>query len=138
MLDTYVATASTPEEVHTLNEKMLEKIYAAAQPGAAFSSPVVSGEYTVITASSLAAGGGFGYGSGAGPSEDKAVPGMAGGGGGGGGGGSSSRPIAAIVVGPDGVEVKPILDVSKIALAAIGSWASVALMMARAARGKKG
>src|SRR5579859_1568112 len=130
MIDTYAATSSTVEEARTINEKILEKIYAAAQPGAAFSTPVVSGEYTVITASTLAAGGGFGFGSGTGPAAEKAADGTASGLGGGGGGASPARPIAAVVIGPDGVKVKPILDASKIAVAAIGAWASVAVIMA--------
>jgi hypothetical protein len=33
--------------------KMLEKIFAAAQPGAVFGQPVESGSYTLITASDL-------------------------------------------------------------------------------------
>jgi uncharacterized spore protein YtfJ len=139
MLDTFTGTASTVEEARSLNEKMLEKIYAAAQPGAVFSPPVVSGEYTVITASSVSAGGGFGFGSGVGPAGGQSADATAsaGGGGGGGGGGSAARPIAAIVIGPDGVKVKPIVDTSKIALAALGAWASVAVTMMRLGRQKR-
>jgi uncharacterized spore protein YtfJ len=37
----------------------------------------------------------------------------------GGGGGSSGRPVAIIIIGPDGVTVKPVVDVTKIALASI-------------------
>src|SRR5262249_52454845 len=42
--------------------KVLEKIYSAAQPGAVYSEPVTAGNYTVITASEIVAGGGFGSG----------------------------------------------------------------------------
>src|SRR5690348_11151021 len=38
----------------------LEKIFAAAQPGVIFGTPVTSGAFTVITASEVNAGGGFG------------------------------------------------------------------------------
>jgi uncharacterized spore protein YtfJ len=138
MLDTFAETASTLQEARSVNERMLEKIYAAAQPGAVFSAPVVSGEYTVITASSVTAGGGFGFGSGVGPAGDQSADATAGGGGGGGGGGSAARPIAAIVIGPDGVKVKPIVDASKIAMAAISAWATVALTMMRLRRARKG
>jgi hypothetical protein len=32
------------------------------------------------------------------------------------------RPVAAIVIGPDGVEVKPVLDVTKISLTALAAF----------------
>jgi len=41
---------------------VLEKIYAAARSDAVYSEPVTSGNCTVITASEIAAGGGFGSG----------------------------------------------------------------------------
>ena len=41
-------------------EKLFDKLLAGAQPGAVFSQPIVSGEYTLITASEVASGGGFG------------------------------------------------------------------------------
>src|SRR6266540_3279228 len=44
--------------------KMLEKIFAAAQPGAVFGQPVESGSYTLITASEVTSGGGLGVGMG--------------------------------------------------------------------------
>jgi uncharacterized spore protein YtfJ len=61
--------SDTTSHLLTLAEKreeqiasVLEKIYAAAQSGAVYSEPVTSGNYTVITASEIAAGGGFGSG----------------------------------------------------------------------------
>lgn len=138
MIDTFAERASTIEEAHTVNEKMLEKIYAVAQPGAAFSAPVVSGEYTVITASSVTAAGGFGFGSGTAPTPGDSIPATSSGGaGGGGGGGSAARPIAAIIIGPDGVKVQPIVDATKIALAMVGAWAPVALTLMRRGRAKE-
>jgi uncharacterized spore protein YtfJ len=47
--------------------KMLEKIFAAAQPGAVFGQPVDTGSYTLITAAEVTSGGGFGVGMGRGP-----------------------------------------------------------------------
>jgi uncharacterized spore protein YtfJ len=106
---------------------MAERIYSAAQPGAVYSEAVVAGSYTVITASEVTAGGGFGFGHGQGPAdtgqESKQAPG---GGGGGGGGGSMGRPVAVITIGPEGVTVKPVVDATKIALAAVTAWAAVA------------
>jgi hypothetical protein len=39
---------------------MLEKIFAAAQPGAVYGQPVGAERYTVITAAEVTSGGGFG------------------------------------------------------------------------------
>ena len=48
---------------------LIEKIYWAAQPGAVYSEPVKSGNYTVIMANEVTVGGGFGSGSSIGPQE---------------------------------------------------------------------
>ena len=134
MIESFGGNATTPETARELSQTALDRIYAAAQPGAVFSPPIVSGEYTVITASEVAAGGGFGFGGGSGPApaHTTAEQTAAGRSGGGAGGGSMGRPVAAIVVGPRGVEVKPILDRTKIALAAIGAWSAIGLMIMRA------
>jgi uncharacterized spore protein YtfJ len=108
----------------------MEKLFVAAQPGAVFGAPVVSGEYTVITASEIGAGGGFGSGRGtqfasAARTAEIGAPPSGEGGGMGGGGGASGRPIAAIVIGPNGVTVRPIFDITKIALAGITAWGAM-------------
>ncbi|MDQ3811084.1 MAG: hypothetical protein M3336_12415 [Chloroflexota bacterium] len=114
---------------------VMDRAYAAAQPGAVFGSPVEANGYTVITASEVAAGGGFGVGSGTAPRPEGAAEASGGGGsGGGGGGGSMARPVAVIVIGPDGVKVKPVLDVGKLALAAVTAWAAIAINAIRIAR----
>ena len=50
------------------------------------------------------------------------------GGGGGGGGGSMGRPVAAIVISRDGVEVKPVLDVTKVSLAALTAFGGMGIL----------
>jgi uncharacterized spore protein YtfJ len=110
------------EDLRTQNERHIDKLYAATQPGAVFSPPVVAGDHTVITASEVVAAGGFGFG--------QTTTGE-GGAGGGGGGGSTARPVAAISIGPDGVKVQPIVDATKIALAGITAWASIVFMLVR-------
>lgn len=138
MSQTLDRVASLAEQARTQNEKIIDKLYAAAQPGAVFSAPVVNGGYTVITASEMGAGGGFGFGAvGAPKQSDADEPGEdnpVGGGGGGGGGGSMGRPVAAIVIGPEGVKIRPIVDATKLAIAAIGAWSAVALVAVRLAR----
>lgn len=121
---------------------MIEKIYSAAQSSAVYSEPVTVGNYTVITASEVVAGGGFGSGLGleapkTSPtqpeetSQPQAQPTGGGGGGVGGGGGSSGRPVAVIIIGPDGVTVKPVVDATKIALAGVTAWGTMIMLLRR-------
>lgn len=93
---------------------VIGKLFQVAEPGAIFSEPVKEGKYTIITASEVSIGMGFGFGSGKESDEEGE---SSSGGGGGGGGASAGRPVAAIVMGPDGVRVEPIVDPTKIAIA---------------------
>jgi uncharacterized spore protein YtfJ len=139
--DTFIPASGSTGEFNLAEDKnleiyteMLDKLFAAAKPGVVFSAPVVSGNYTIITASEVASGGGFGYGKGVGPvvgpkitgettPEGKPQPPTIGGGSGiGGGGGASGRPLAAIIIGPDGVKVQPIVDATKIAMTALTTF----------------
>jgi uncharacterized spore protein YtfJ len=135
------------------SQQVAEKIFSAARPGAVFAEPVRTGDYTLITASEIVAAGGFGFGggSGGGPEEAAAGRGAAadttpgagsrqptnGGGGAGGGGMSMARPVATIIVGPDGVKVRPVVDATKIAIAFATAWGAMALMMARMGRARR-
>jgi len=110
------------EPAEQQNRHFADKIFGAARASAVFSAPVTAGGYTVITASEVLAGGGFG--SGHGPD----------GGGSGGGGGAVGRPVAVIVVGPDGVSVKPIFDVTKFGLAVLTAWAAMLTTVLRLKR----
>jgi uncharacterized spore protein YtfJ len=143
MLETMngTAPASAGLQVQHQTEGLLDKVLAAAQPTAVFSAPVVSGEYTVITASEVFAGGGFGFGGGTQPADqsgsaptDVSAAATASGSGGGGGGGSHGRPVAAIIVGPNGVKVKPIVDATRVALAVMGALGGAAFMATRLAK----
>jgi uncharacterized spore protein YtfJ len=149
---------TTPDEAVSLIDRareqaatMLEKLFAAAQPGAVYGQPVSSESYTVITAAEVTSGGGFGMGMGLGPgsrSATKATPTeeaappegrqTGGGGGVGGGGGAMGRPVAIIAIGPDGVTIKPIVDVTKVALAGLTAWATMlGLLRARRRAGRR-
>ena len=91
-----------------------------------FSAPQQVGDRILITAAVVQRAGGFGFGGGEGSTD-----GETGGGSGGGGGGSSSvRPVAVIEAGPDGLVVRPILDVTKILVVAL----TTLLAMRRLAR----
>ena len=123
----------------------MEKIFEAAQASAVFTEPVINGNYTVISACEVAAGGGFGSGMGVGAtteqtgeaSQSQSQPASGVGGGIGGGGFSRGRPIAVIVVGPEGVTIKPILDITRVALAGIGLWSGVVAIFRKMANSGK-
>jgi uncharacterized spore protein YtfJ len=150
MIDTRNNFLSVTEKNSEQLRTMLEKLFAAAQPGAVYSEPVVAGNYTVITASEVTAGGGFGSGMGFGPAttpSTKKQPGEeasqpeeanSGGGGIGAGGGSAGRPVAIIIIGPDGVTVKPVFDITKIALAGITAWGAMFALLRRVRKASKG
>jgi uncharacterized spore protein YtfJ len=110
-------------------QELMEKLIAVAQPGAVYGEPITSGDYTIITASEVSVSMGFGYGMGG--------RGFGGGSGGGGGGFSMGRPVAVISIGPDGVRVEPVRDVTKIALAFLTAAGSMLMMMSRMRRASR-
>ena len=122
--------------------ELLGKLTAVTQPNAVFSPPIQQGEYTVITASEVALGYGYGFGGGGGvgpaPAPEGKEPTEAGGGGMGGGGGGSAmaRPVAAVIIGPKGVRVEPIVDPTKISLAFFTAFAGIVLGIGRLLRQK--
>ncbi|MHB1414430.1 MAG: spore germination protein GerW family protein [Chloroflexota bacterium] len=127
------ATKSTEEAAESARgvAETLAKLTSVARVEAAFGEPQRMGEYLMIPAAEVMCGMGFGTGGGEGPE------GTGKGFGGGGGGGARSRPIATIVMGPEGVSIKPVLDMSKIYLAALftAGFALVwAFRLARAGR----
>ena len=130
--------------------ELVEKLFAVAQPGAVYGEPVTAEGYTVITASEVSVGMGFGYGIGGGPGgarrrqrESKDDPQderseASVGGGGGGGGGSMGRPVAAITISPEGVQVDPIVDITKIGLAFFTTIGSMFLMFSKMRKASRG
>ena len=143
MIDTANDILSSTSKREEQFGRVLEKVYAAAQPGAVYSEPVRAGNSTVITASEVTAAGGFGSGMGFGPeaSSGKKQAGEqvlqpqqvqnSGGGGVGGGGASKGRPVAVIIIGPDKVTVQPVIDVTQLALAGIAVWGTMLMLFMR-------
>jgi uncharacterized spore protein YtfJ len=114
-------------------EETLERFIQTADVTAVYGQPIQNGEMLIIPAAEVLCGMGFGLGAGNGPQTDeKPAPG---GGGGGGGGRTFSRPAAVILAGPQGVEIRPIVDITKIALAAITALGFMVSMIARMRRG---
>lgn len=128
--------------------EVLENLFAVAQPGTIYGEPVASGEYTVITASEVlvAAGSAYGVGGGTGAETLEAETAVEGeedegtgfGGGGGGGGVSMGRPVATINIGPNGVQVQPVVDVTKIGLAFFTTVGAMLMMLGRMQRASGG
>lgn len=138
-LEAYVTSL---EGTRQTNEKLIELTGART----VFSEPVTQGDYTVITAAEVftvvGSGYGFGQGSNLGVGEEdeeaetsqeaETVSGA--GGGGGGGGTTNGRPVAVIILGPDGVAVEPVVDVTKIGLAFLTTIGAMALTLGRMKR----
>ncbi len=125
---------NTPNQVRA--NELIGKLFEVANGTAVFSEPVKEGEYTVITASEVTAAMGAGYGGGGGfDSKDEGGDGGYGGGGGG-GGTAVGRPVAAIVIGPDGVQVKEIVDPTKIAVAFFTTIFGIFMALGKMRRGK--
>ncbi len=101
------------------SEHTFDRVLEVADVDKVFGDPIREGETTIIPTAEVITGFGFGFGFGRG-SDSAEQPSHEGGGGGGGGGGSVvSRPVAAIVASPEGVRIEPVIDVTKVALAAI-------------------
>lgn len=90
----------------------LTAVFGEAAPSTVFSEPIQVGDDFVITAVAWERAGGFGFGGGEGTNDDDSGRGS----GGGGGGWSQGRPVAVIRITPAGVEVKPVIDITKIGL----------------------
>jgi uncharacterized spore protein YtfJ len=111
---------------------VMSKMIDVANVDAVFGKPVERGDTTIIPCCEVSMGGGMGMGSGpAGTPEQKNIMvGM----GGGAGGGANSRPIAVIVMTPEGVHVKPILDLNKVVLSAFIAGAFMLPWLVRLSR----
>jgi uncharacterized spore protein YtfJ len=104
-------------------EQVSRALERAASGEGAVGPTTTQGEHAVIPLLETLASGGFGGGAGGGPAGE-------GGGGGGGGGVGRSRVVAVAIVGPDGVKIRPVVDVTGLALPAAGA---VATLLFRAA-----
>jgi uncharacterized spore protein YtfJ len=100
---------------------VMERLIAAADVSKVYAAPITHGDRLLIPAAEIVAAAGFGMGSGSGIDErgGGGSPRRGGGGGGGGGGKTFVRGVAVVVSSPAGVEVRPVIDVTKIALAAL-------------------
>ena len=110
-------------------EQVMSQMVNTARVHAVFGQPVERGDTIVIPCSEVTIG--LGLGSGSGPIDEK---GNQVGGGSGAGGGARGRPIAAIIVSTEGVRVEPIMDMTKIVLAAFTTGAFLLFWLGRLSR----
>ncbi len=98
----------------------MERLLDTADVSKVYSEPILHGDVMILPAAEVLALAGFGMGSGGGVAVEREGRRSRGSGGGGGGGGQTlARTVAVIVASPDGVEVRPVIDFTKIALAAL-------------------
>jgi uncharacterized spore protein YtfJ len=128
-----------PEEIEETEavgmiQETMDKFLDTANVYAVYGEPVQHGDTAIIPTAEVLSVMGFGVGSGRGPSSVADDTGNVNGGSGSGGGGGGrvlSRPVAVIVASPEGVRVEPVLDVTKIALAALTAGGFMVGMIAR-------
>jgi len=120
---------------------LMQRFFDVARPQAVYGEPLTVGEQVVITASEVTVAMGMGFGGGLGSgarADEEQEPGGEGAGGGGAGGGTSfARPVAALVVSPQGVWVEPIVDVTKLGLALFTMLGSMWMFWSRMRRASR-
>jgi uncharacterized spore protein YtfJ len=112
----------------------VSQLLDAASVESVYGEPVEHGETLVIPAAEVLGILGMGGGGGSGNEQDEDERESGSGVGMGGGGRSFARPVAAIVVSPQGVRVEPVIDLTKIALAAITAGGFMLAMLLRMIR----
>lgn len=117
-------------------EKTLYQFLKSAEASAVYGEPVREGDVLLLPTAEVVAVLGFGVGEGGGSGPEGTGGGS--GEGGGGGGKTYARPVSVVVVSPQGVEVKHILDVTKVALAALTTWGFIVGMALRMLRRPSG
>jgi len=115
--------------------ELISKLFDITNPDAVYGQPITVGEHTIITASEYTASIGAGYGGSAGNSPGSQGDSTGFNGGGGGGGMTMARPVATIIVGPNGVRVEPVVDATKIAITMFTGLGAMAMAL-RKMKGK--
>jgi uncharacterized spore protein YtfJ len=151
-------TSIEPEKGMVSVQETLDKFIATADVNVVYGKPIKSGDTVIIPTAEVVCGMGFGMGFGAGkgtyklenPDDETAAEkpeegnsetspgeGYGSGGGGGGGGYTFSRPVALVIATSEGVRVEPVLDRTKILLAALTTAGFMVSMIAGMMRGRR-
>jgi uncharacterized spore protein YtfJ len=113
-------------------QRTLDQFLESAKVEAVYGQPVQHGDTMIIPSAEVVSIMGFGLGSGVNTGQDQDGKkenneGM----GGGGGGRVFSRPVAVIVASPEGIRIEPVVDITKVILAALTTIGFMAGMFAR-------
>lgn len=128
--------STSPARAIELVEPTMQRLLDHADVKHVFGRPVQHGEITLIPAAEVTIMGGFGAGFGVGVGlQEEAEEG--GGGGGGGGAKTLARPVAVVILSPEGVRVEPVIDLTKIGLAVITAWGFMLSIIMRMRRPRK-
>ena len=105
-------------------QQSMDKFLSSAHVDAVYGAPITHDETIIIPTAEVLSFAGFGVGGGSGngpanPDDPEEAAPEGEGFGGGGGGRVLSRPVAVIIAAPEGVRVEPVVDVTKIGLAAL-------------------
>jgi uncharacterized spore protein YtfJ len=139
MSDEIVPTEQ-PMAVLDLIQNTMDEFLATADVHAVYGEPIEHGSTLIIPAAEVLCGMGFGVGSGSGSGsgeDGSPAAGSGSGSGGGGGGRVFSRPVAVVISDSDGVRVEPVVDATKIALAALTAAGFMVGMILRMLSAKK-
>ncbi|MGD9092017.1 MAG: spore germination protein GerW family protein [Anaerolineales bacterium] len=135
-----MSTNNSDVAIDTVQETMA-KFLDAAHVDVVYGEPIEHGDTLIIPTAEVLSATGFGVGYGSGPITDEEGEikngGYGGGGGGGGGGRVLSRPVAVVVASPEGVQVQEVVDVTKIALAALTAAGFMIGMLMKMMRGPR-
>ncbi len=106
----------------------LSKLLDMSNVDAVFGRPIERGTTVIIPCSEVQAGLGLGGGAGSAPSPRSDKP-IVGGEGYGGGGGVKGRPVAVIIITPDQVRIKPVIDTTRVILTALASGTATVIAL---------
>ncbi len=119
-----------PTDSTQVAERTMSRFLRAGSVEAVYGEPIQRGDVTIIPAAEIVGAMGFGLGSGTGQTGQGNASGA------GGGGGIQSRPVATVVITPNGVRVQPIVDMTKLWLAGLTTVGFIVGTISRMNRGR--
>lgn len=136
-MNTMIGARATDGRDLQATEQALDRLARTARPDVVFGQPVERGDTTIIPCCEIALGMGTGSGSGTSPTRrdtreaasERDTTGISSGEGA--GGGARGRPVAVIVLAHGTVRVEPVVDATRIALAALTTAGFMAFWVAR-------
>jgi len=115
-------------------QSTFDQFLSTADVSAVYAKPVTQGDTMVITAAEVFSVFGFGMGEGSGEQGNQSSVGS----GGGGGGRTFSRPVAVVVCTPNGVSIQPVMDRTKLWMAALTAAGFMLVTLSKMRRPPRG